>query len=60
MTLDEAKKILGDLNLADHGVYFEKFGYAFWRPGEAEASLDAEFTADDLEAIATFMREYKT
>ncbi len=29
-----------------------------WRPGDETAELDGDFTADELEAIAKWMREH--
>ncbi len=55
MTLDEAKTILGD-RLRKDGSIVDSVNYVSWGPGDLRATLDAGFTADELEAIATVMR----
>lgn len=55
MTLDEAKAFLGDA-VQDDGGLFDLGWFLRWRPGESVATLDGAFTADDLEAIAAYMR----
>lgn len=59
MTEPRAREILGPA-LRDSGVLSESiyspFAYAHWEPGDAKAILDGGFTADELEAIAWWMR----
>ena len=31
--------------------------YVHWRPGHSHATLDGAFSADDMDAIAAYMRE---
>ena len=55
--MDEAKarEILGDAINPDGGLYNLGW-YLGWPPGNADATLDGSFTADDLDAIAWWMR----
>ncbi len=55
MTLDEAKKILGD-SIQPNGSIEELGQYMFYIPKASTICLDADFTADELEAIVVFMR----
>jgi hypothetical protein len=50
-----AREILGETVRPDDRLLgFEN--YAHWHPGDAVATLDGEFTADELEAVAWWMR----
>jgi hypothetical protein len=55
MTLDEAKKILGD-SLKQDGSVYELGQYMCYSPGDETVCLDADFSADDLEALVVYMR----
>ena len=55
MSLDEAKVILKD-SINDDGGLFNLGHYIAWERGEGEVTLDCRFTADELEAIAVYMR----
>jgi hypothetical protein len=58
--MDETRalEILGDTISKDGGLY--NLGhYTAWNPGSETATLDCEFTADELEAIAWWMRNFK-
>lgn len=57
MTMDEgkARQILsGDIQ--PDGNLFNLGWYLDWEVGDANATLDGKFSADDLEAIAWWMR----
>ncbi len=65
MTLEEAKSVLGArvqlINDCDIGLSTDVRGqlYNHWilyAPGDKDVALDGDFTADELEAIAVFMR----
>jgi hypothetical protein len=55
MTREQAIEILGTDIQAD-GRLFCGGRYLAWAVGDEEATLDADFTADELEAIAWWMR----
>ena len=60
MPMDEhrARQILGDMICSD-GLCSDALGgngYLSWCRGDPDACLDAQFTADQLEAIAWWMR----
>lgn len=55
MTLDEARKILGS-QIGESGDLNESVPHLFYGNGDETACLDGDFSADDLEAIAVFMR----
>lgn len=55
MNEEIARKILGDDIKSDNGLY-NSGSYLAWTPGDNKATLDSEFTADELEAIAWWMR----
>ncbi len=55
MTLDEAKIELTDLIDADGSVSLTS-PWIFYKPGEHTACLDGDFTPDELEAMAVYMR----
>ena len=57
MTLDEARKELGDDIAEDNGLY-NGMNYLAWNPNRSFATLDGNFDADTLEAIAIWMREH--
>jgi len=67
MTLDEAKLAIETLQwnyepyrgkpvLQPDGSIDARKQWAEWFPGDYKATLDGEFTADQLEAIAVLMR----
>lgn len=55
MTLEEARKILGDSIKAD-GALCELAQYMSYCPGGKTVNLDGDFSADECEAIAVCMR----
>jgi hypothetical protein len=56
MTLEEAKKIL-NTDVQSNGSLYCLGRYLEFNPKFPEtATLDADFTADELEAIAVYMR----
>lgn len=55
MTEEDAMRILGESVHADNSLYSLGW-YLCWIPKEASATLDGEFSADELEAIAWWMR----
>jgi len=55
MTLDEAKEHLSDCTASDGRLYSLGW-YLSWDVGDLCAVLDGEFTPNDLEAIAIYMR----
>jgi hypothetical protein len=55
MTKTRAEEILGDaIDPIDNGL--SSVRYLSWTPGDRLATLDDSFTADELEAIAWWMR----
>lgn len=56
MNEKEAIEILGGRIHQDGGL-FDGGSYLSWSVGDAEATLDSTFTADELEAIAWWMRK---
>jgi hypothetical protein len=60
--MDEAKAraILGKKICEDNGLDVDASGdYVAWTPGQERVMLDAGLTADELEAIAWWMRNSK-
>jgi len=57
MEEDEVRELLNGA-IAHNGLYSLGW-YLGWSYGDDEATLDGEFTADDLEAIAWWMRNTK-
>ena len=57
MTLEQAREILGEEIRKDNSLLNEG-GYLNWPCGDARANLDGDFTADELEAIAVWMRAH--
>lgn len=57
MTLEEARRLLGD-DIREHGRLYNTSRYLSFIPGEKTACLDSDFTADELEAIAVWMRAH--
>jgi hypothetical protein len=55
MTREQALDILGDTLKQDGGLYCLGH-YMAWTPGDDTATLDSQFTADELEAIVVIMR----
>ncbi len=58
MNEEQARKILGDAVHPDGSLY-QLGQYLCWNGKEDDACLDADFTADELEAIAWWMRNKK-
>lgn len=58
MTLAEAQEHLAGVVETTHGLYSPGW-YLAWDVGNEKAILDGEFSADDLEAIAVYMRNVK-
>lgn len=61
MTFDEAKEHLSECVKPD-GTLDDIGWYLYWASSTNAtryATLDGEFTADDLIAIGTYMKEYK-
>jgi hypothetical protein len=56
MDENEARKIL-DKAVEDRGLY-DAAWYLNWNMGRPDATLDGRFTADELEAIAWWMRNF--
>lgn len=54
-TEEKVRVHLGD-TISEDGGLFSGGWYVAWTPGDADATLDATFTAGDLEAIAWWMR----
>lgn len=63
MDEEKAKEILGNVIEVDGGLHSlcsgEHFAYTNWFKGDETATLDGEFTADQLEAIAWWIRNKK-
>ena len=58
MTLEEAKKALKDY-ITDEGLVWSRdkcLEYLNYHNGNTSATLDGDFDADELEAIAVFIR----
>jgi hypothetical protein len=55
MTLDEARQELGDDIKSDNGLY-NSMNYLGWNIYNTYATLDGDFDANQLEAIAIWMR----
>jgi len=53
-----ARALLDDAVMSD-GDLFSLGWYLYWENGKEYATLDGYFTADDLEAIAWWMRNKK-
>lgn len=52
----QVREILHDINFEFDGGIFSDARYLAWTVGNTEATLDGEFTAEELEAIAWWMR----
>lgn len=59
MTEERAREIWKDEIQPDGGIYCLGH-YIAWTPGEQKATLDCEFSADELEALVWFMRHSAT
>lgn len=59
MNEQRAREILGNTIQSD-GSLREGQQYTYWKPGESNVTLDSDFTADELEAIAWWMRNAPT
>lgn len=57
MTLDEAKEYLAD-EIQPDGSLYDLGWYLYFVVGDERATLDGAFSADDLEAIAAYMRAH--
>jgi hypothetical protein len=55
MTEQRAREILGDSIKSDDDL-LDRSQYLSWRTSEDNARLDSSFTADELEAIAWWMK----
>lgn len=63
MSIEEARLILADsiVRVPPPGtelLLYNSLNWIMWR-GETKASLDGDFSADQLEAIAVFMKHHK-
>jgi hypothetical protein len=58
LTLEEATAHLKSF-VTDDGGLFSLGWYLAWSSDRKEATLDGRFEADDLEAIAVYMRHHK-
>lgn len=59
MTDERAKELLAD-DIQDGGGLLSRHGpYLYWSLNNDTATLDGEFTAEDLEAIAHWMRTHR-
>jgi hypothetical protein len=57
MSFDEAREYLKTKEaVSEDGGLYNLGWYLGWNPGDKEATLDGTFTADDLIAIAVFMK----
>ncbi len=56
MTFAEAREHLKGVIYSDDGGLYHLGWYVNWSPRDLLATLDGEFSADDLEAIAVYMR----
>lgn len=59
MNEERVWNILGDCIDVNNNSLHSLGWYVSWTPGRDQATLDGEFTADDLEAIAWWMRNKK-
>ena len=55
MSEERAREVLSDFIQPD-GTLYHGGQYLAWSPAEPNATLDAQFTADELEAIAWWMK----
>lgn len=55
MTEQRAREILG-VSITANGSIYASVNYVYWLPGDDKATLDDRFSADELEAIAWWMR----
>ena len=55
MTKEKAIEILGDMIQSD-GSLFDLGHYVSWKVGDKEVTLDCQFDADEIEAIAWWMK----
>ena len=56
MNEEKAKEILESALLKNSDMLFSLGWYLSWAPENVTATLDGEFSAEDLEAIAWWMR----
>lgn len=52
----KVKKILKDVKFKEDDSLSDDLKYLSWDVSQTEATLDGDFTADELEAIAWWMR----
>jgi len=57
MDRKQANKILGDKIKGPDGSLYSTKEYLNWNVGNEKATLDGNFTADELEATAWWMRK---
>jgi hypothetical protein len=55
MNEEKARLILGS-RITEDGDLYDSLRWLFWDVGDSKASLDDSFTADELEAIAWWMK----
>ena len=58
MTLDDARKILGETIKPDGSLY-NISPYTSWRVDNDYIVLDADFTVEELEAIVVWVKEHR-
>ncbi|MEE7625455.1 hypothetical protein V3O24_04715 [Methylobacter sp. Wu8] len=56
MDEEKVRKIIEPEIFKEDGGLYDLGWYLSWNKGDESATLDGEFTADDLEAIAWWMR----
>lgn len=56
MTEARARELLGDAAIRGNGGLAKNLPFISWQVGDDSACLDDYFTADELEAIAWWMR----
>lgn len=59
MNEKQVRNILSDIDFETDGSIGSDARYLCWNVGHPEATLDGEFTADELETIAWWMRNKK-
>ena len=55
MNREEAEAILANY-IQPNGRLYNVGGYVSWNPGNSKITLDGEFTAEELEAMAWWMK----
>lgn len=59
MDLPQANEILKNFVVEDRGLYYQESCYVDWDPSEATITLDGQYSPDELEAMAWWMREHQ-